>query len=125
MLSAPHAQINLDPPIRQGQTRYPYLVMQFAREEVMEAELNLDECVHCFESNLNDSLLARPDHREGVREKYPDLKEKYEDQAYTVVSSIFKAVTNKKAVVPSQNFTSASGNNAIKCNRSLHSVVSS
>ncbi len=35
--------IGLDPPIRQGQTRYPYLVLQFPREEEMDAELNLDE----------------------------------------------------------------------------------
>lgn len=36
--------VQLEPPIRQGQTRYPFLVMQFARDEEMDAELNLDEC---------------------------------------------------------------------------------
>ena len=35
--------IALEPPIRQGQTRYPYLVLQFPREEEMDGELNLDE----------------------------------------------------------------------------------
>jgi structure-specific recognition protein 1 len=42
-----HSQliVNIDPPIRQGQTRYPYLVMQFAKDEMMELDLNLDESV--------------------------------------------------------------------------------
>ena len=42
-----HSQlvVNIDPPIRQGQTRYPYLVMQFVKDEVMEIDLNIDECV--------------------------------------------------------------------------------
>lgn len=35
--------IGLDPPIRQGQTRYPFLVMQFAKDEEVDAELNIDE----------------------------------------------------------------------------------
>jgi structure-specific recognition protein 1 len=38
-------QVQLDPPIRQGQTRYPFLVMQFAKDEEIDAELNLDESV--------------------------------------------------------------------------------
>lgn len=38
-------QLSLITPIRQGQTRYQYLVMQFSREEEITAELNMDECV--------------------------------------------------------------------------------
>ena len=37
--------IGLDPPLRQGQTRYPFLVMQFKREEEVVIELNMTECV--------------------------------------------------------------------------------
>lgn len=37
--------VNIDPPIRQGQTRYPYLVIQFVKDEMMELDLNLDGCV--------------------------------------------------------------------------------
>ena len=33
--------IGLDPPVRQGQTRYPYIVMQFVRDDSMEIELKL------------------------------------------------------------------------------------
>ena len=33
--------IGLDPPLRQGQTRYPFLVMQFKREEEIIIDLNM------------------------------------------------------------------------------------
>ena len=33
-------QLGLNTPIRQGQTRYSYLVMQFTHEEEITAELN-------------------------------------------------------------------------------------
>ena len=36
-------QLALSTPIRQGQTRYQYLVMQFSREEEITAELNMKE----------------------------------------------------------------------------------
>ena len=38
--------LSLSTPIRQGQTRYQYLVMQFTREEEITAELNMSEYVH-------------------------------------------------------------------------------
>ena len=38
-------QLGLSTPIRQGQTRYQYLVMQFNREEETTAELNMSEFV--------------------------------------------------------------------------------
>lgn len=37
--------IALNPPIRQGQTRYPFLVFQFERDDEIELDLNLEECV--------------------------------------------------------------------------------
>lgn len=37
------SQLSLLTPIRQGQTRYQYLVMQFSREEEITAELNMTE----------------------------------------------------------------------------------
>lgn len=48
--------IGLDPPIRQGQTRYPYLVMQFTKDEEMDAELNLSECVGFLDAPDNTLL---------------------------------------------------------------------
>lgn len=46
-LAPPHRlpQIGLEPPIRQGQTKYPYLVTTFSREQELEIDLALDECV--------------------------------------------------------------------------------
>lgn len=37
--------IGLDPPLRQGQTRYPFLVMQFKRDEEVIIDLNMTESV--------------------------------------------------------------------------------
>ena len=35
--------LSLDPPLRQGQTRYPFLVFQFEKDEEVECELNIEE----------------------------------------------------------------------------------
>ena len=35
--------MGLEPPLRQGQTRYPYLVFQFEREDEIELNVNLSE----------------------------------------------------------------------------------
>ena len=35
--------IGLNPPIRQGQTRYPYLVFQFDRDDEIDCDLNMEE----------------------------------------------------------------------------------
>lgn len=38
--------VGLDPPLRQGQTRYPFLVFQFLRNEETEIELNVEDDVY-------------------------------------------------------------------------------
>lgn len=42
-----HVQLilGLDPPIRQGATRYPFLVAQMPQDEHTDAELNIEEYV--------------------------------------------------------------------------------
>ncbi|GAA6004523.1 uncharacterized protein JCM10292_005655 [Rhodotorula paludigena] len=93
-----HSQlvVNIDPPIRQGQTRYPYLVMQFMREEMMELDLNIDD-----ETN---------------RTKFNDgLQKHYDDPAHEVVSIILRHVTQKKVTTPG-SFQSHDGQAAVKCN---------
>ncbi|TNY23134.1 hypothetical protein DMC30DRAFT_450742 [Rhodotorula diobovata] len=93
-----HSQlvVNIDPPIRQGQTRYPYLVMQFVKEEVMELDLQLDE--------------------ETIRDKYDgNLKQHYDDPAYEVVSLLFRVLTQKKVITPG-TFMSHDNHAAVKCN---------
>ncbi|KAF2815882.1 FACT complex subunit pob3 [Mytilinidion resinicola] len=88
--------VGLDPPLRQGQTRYPFLVMQFKRDEEIVLDLNLTE--------------------EVIEGKYKDkLKSHYEAPIATVVSDIFRGLTNKKITKPSTSFTSHHGQNGVKC----------
>lgn len=35
--------LHINPPIRQGQTRYPFLVLEFAKDEFIEVEIALTE----------------------------------------------------------------------------------
>ncbi|KAJ7195515.1 SSrecog-domain-containing protein [Mycena pura] len=86
--------LGLSNPIRQGQTRYHYLVMQFTREEETTAELNMSE--------------------EEVA-KYERLKKNYEDPTFEVVSSVFRALSKKK-IIGSGNFQSRDGHPGIKVN---------
>lgn len=86
--------LGLDPPIRQGATRYPFLVAQWPKDEEVDAELNLD-----------DDEIA----------KYPDLQKKYEAPTFQVISRVLKSLTGKK-VTPPGNFRNAQGVNGIKAN---------
>lgn len=88
--------IGLDPPIRQGQTRYPYLVLQFPREEEMDAELNLDE--------------------ETIQNKYEGkLKKRYEEPTFKIVTNLFKVLSGQKLTAPGA-FQSSSDQACVKCN---------
>lgn len=88
--------VGLDPPLRQGQTRYPFLVFQFSRNEETEIELNVDDEVY--------------------DEKYKDkLKRKYDQATFEVVSQIFRGLSGKKVTVPSA-YKSHHEQACIKCN---------
>ncbi|KAH0537392.1 FACT complex subunit [Glutinoglossum americanum] len=77
--------IGLEPPLRQGQTRYPFLVMQFKRDEEVEVDLNMTE--------------------ELLKEKYSGkLQAHYESPLHAVVAQIFRGLTGKKVVTPSKDF---------------------
>lgn len=72
--------LQIDPPLRQGQTRYPFLVMQFAKEEEIEVELNVSDEDY---------------------EKYKDrLKRTYDAQTYLVMSHCFKGLSERRLIVP-------------------------
>ncbi|KAF8628646.1 hypothetical protein AX15_003778 [Amanita polypyramis BW_CC] len=86
--------LGLSTPIRQGQTRYQYLVMQFSREEEITAELNMSE-----------EEIA----------KYDRLKKNYEDPTFEVVSGVFRALARKK-IIGSGSFQSRDGHPGIKAN---------
>ncbi|KAI9443184.1 SSrecog-domain-containing protein [Lactarius indigo] len=86
--------LGLNVPIRQGQTRYQYLVMQFSREEEITAELNMSE-----------EEIA----------KYDRLKKHYEDPTFEVVSSVFRALSKKK-IISAGSFQSRNGHPGLKAN---------
>ena len=77
--------IGLDPPLRQGQTRYPFIVMQFKQDEEVTLDLNLAE--------------------EELNGKYKDkLQSHYEQPLHQVVTYIFKGLANKKITSPAKDF---------------------
>ncbi|WFD35503.1 FACT complex subunit [Malassezia cuniculi] len=88
--------VALEPPIRQGQTRYPYLVLQFPREEEMDGELNLDE--------------------ETIQTKYEGkLKKRYEEPTFRIVTNLFRVLSGQKVHVPTE-FTNSQGRESVRCN---------
>ncbi|KAN0139840.1 SSrecog domain containing protein [Lactarius tabidus] len=86
--------LGLNVPIRQGQTRYQYLVMQFSREEEITAELNMSE----------EEIAT-----------YDRLKKHYEDPTFEVVSSVFRALSKKK-IISAGSFQSRTGHPGLKAN---------
>lgn len=88
--------IGLDPPLRQGQTRYPFVVMQFKKDEEVTIDLNLDE------AQLGD--------------KYKDkLEAHYEEPLHHVVAKIFRGLANKKISSPAKDFITHRSQYGIKC----------
>jgi structure-specific recognition protein 1 len=77
--------IGLDPPLRQGQTRYPFVVMQFKKDDEVTIDLNLPE--------------------EELNGKYKDkLQAHYEQPLHEVVAYIFKGLAGKKISTPAKDF---------------------
>lgn len=87
--------IGLDPPLRQGQTRYPFLVMQFKRDEEVNIELNMTE--------------------EDLAKYAGKLQPRYEAPIGTVIARIFHGLTGKRLLQPSQDFTSHHQMSGVKC----------
>lgn len=99
--------VGVDPPLRQGQTRYGFLVVQFTREEDMEVELNLDEYIpHNFDYLMSSDVYQA--------EYASRLKQKYDAPAYDVVSSIFRGLTGRKIITPGA-FSSHLNQAGVKC----------
>lgn len=73
--------LQIDPPLRQGQTRYPFLVLQFSREEETELELNLSDEV--YELTYKDRL-----------------KKSYDSKTQLVMSHCLKGLTERRLIVP-------------------------
>lgn len=88
--------VGLDPPLRQGQTRYPFLVMQFKRDEEVNLDLNMQADV--LESKYKDKLQSH-----------------YEAPIAVVVSEIFRGLTGKRITRPSRDFVSHHEQSGVKC----------
>jgi structure-specific recognition protein 1 len=77
--------IGLDPPLRQGQTRYPFVIMQYKKDE--EATLDL---------NLSEEVLST---------KYAGvLQAHYEQPVHQVVAYMFKGLGGKSILSPAEEF---------------------
>jgi len=87
--------VNLDPPIKQGQTRYHYLVFTFMQEDEIELELPFTE--------------------EELKEKYEGkLDKEMKGPTFDMVSKLMKAMVNRKITVPG-TFMGHSGTPAVSC----------
>ena len=82
--------IALDPPLRQGQTRYPFLLIQFSKEDFIE--LDVEES-----PDLADTKLEK----------------RYEGPLFEVTSNIVRHLTGQKLTVPG-SFRSAKGLPCVK-----------
>ena len=88
--------IGLDPPLRQGQTKYPFIVMQFKREEEVELDLNMTQ--------------------EMIDERYAGkLQAHYEQAQHLIVASIFRGLAGKKLTKASDAFSSHHSQSSVKC----------
>ncbi|KAM7389798.1 hypothetical protein PAMP_023754 [Pampus punctatissimus] len=87
--------ISLDPPIKQGQTRYHFLILLFSKEEDISLTLNMseDDVERRFEGKLSKNMSG---------------------SLYEMVSRVMKALVNRKITVPG-NFQGHSGAQCITC----------
>ncbi|KAG0156222.1 hypothetical protein PDIDSM_3399 [Penicillium digitatum] len=88
--------LGLDPPLRQGQTRYPFLVMQLKLDEEISLEMNMTEDI--LNSQYKDRLQAH-----------------YEEPIHQVVTKVFRGLSGKKVIMPSRDFSSHHGHQGVKC----------
>ena len=87
--------IGLDPPLRQGQTRYPFVVMQMNKEEV-SLELNMKE--EDYEQEYKGKLQAH-----------------YDAPLHSVIAALFRGLAGKKLTMPSKDFQSHHHASGVKC----------
>lgn len=87
--------LSLDPPIKQGQTRYHFLILLFNKEEETSIELALSDA--------------------DIQEKFEDkLQKNMSGPTFEVISRVMKAVVQRKITVPG-NFKGHGGTNCITC----------
>uniref|UniRef100_A0A671RF65 FACT complex subunit SSRP1 n=1 Tax=Sinocyclocheilus anshuiensis TaxID=1608454 RepID=A0A671RF65_9TELE len=87
--------ISLDPPIKQGQTRYHFLILLFSKDEELSLALNMseDEVEKRYEGKLSKNMSG---------------------PLFEIVSRVMKALVNRKITVPG-NFQGHSRSQCITC----------
>ncbi|WEW58855.1 FACT complex subunit [Emydomyces testavorans] len=90
--------VGLDPPLRQGQTRYPFLVMQLKLDDEYHLDLNMTE--ELLQTRYKDKLQAH-----------------YEEPIHQVITKVFRGLSGKKVIMPSKDF--------IRSATSQHRIVNS
>ena len=86
--------IHFDKPLRQGQTVYKYIIINFKVEMEIDLELKLK--------------------KEELKKINPSLKEEISGKYYEVFAKLFKAVSNINIVIPG-NFETSRKENSVKC----------
>lgn len=87
--------LQVNPPLRQGQTKYSFLTLQFDEQEEIEVELNIDD--------------------EEFKEKYEGkINKRYSSSTYLVLSNLFKGFTERRVVLPG-SYQSKDGLPGISC----------
>lgn len=87
--------VSMDPPIKQGQTRYPFLIIQFEKDEEFDVKLNLAE------QELNEKYEGK-------------ITQEMSGPIYEIVSRLMKAVIGRRITVPG-TFKSHAGISCITC----------
>ncbi|PVU89382.1 hypothetical protein BB561_005384 [Smittium simulii] len=85
----------LSPPIRQGQTRYPYLVFQFLKDQEKDVSLNLSQ------SDLSESITEK-------------LQKSYDQPLYKTITELFTVLSKKRLDIP-DNYQTVHGSSGVKC----------
>lgn len=87
--------IGLEPPLRQGQTRYPFIVMQFKKDE----EVTLD-------MNMTEEQLSKYEGK---------IQSRYEAPIANVIAYVFRGLTGRRVTQPSKDFSSHHNQCGVKC----------
>lgn len=87
----------MDPPMKQGNTRYPFLIVLFNIEEIISVDLTISDKT-----------------REKFGERIEKLDESISGPYHEVVSRICRTVLDKKITVPG-NFSTSAGSKCLAC----------
>lgn len=90
--------LHINPPIRQGQTRYPFLVLEFSKEEYIELDLGVTE----WAFKMQNYFFV---FREQLATQYQNkLEMNMRGFLFEIIAKLFRVLVNSRIIVPG-NFT--------------------